>query len=255
MSLKVSIITPVYNNRKTLEDCLRTVLSQSYRGVEHVVVDGGSNDGTVDILRAYDGRISKWISEPDGGIYDAMNKGIRLSSGDVIGFLQSDDVYAHERVVENVVEAFRRFEVDSVYGDLQYVDKRDLNKVVRKWRASIYRAGRFKSGWMPPHPTFFVKKEIYDEYGKFNTDFRIAADYELMLRFLELHRISTYYIPDVLVKMRSGGTSNKSLRNILIKSSEDYKAWKVNDLNGGLWPICFTIFLKNVSKIPQFLKI
>jgi glycosyltransferase len=255
MSLKVSIITPVYNNRNTLEDCLRTVLSQSYRDVEYIVVDGGSNDGTLDILRTYDGRISKWISEPDGGIYDAMNKGIRLSSGDVIGFLQSDDVYAHERVVENVVEAFRRFEVDSVYGDLQYVDKRDLNKVVRKWRASIYREGRFKSGWMPPHPTFFVKKEIYHEYGKFNTDFRIAADYELMLRFLELHRISTYYIPDVLVKMRSGGTSNKSLRNILIKSSEDYKAWKVNDLKGGLWPICFTIFLKNVSKIPQFLKI
>jgi glycosyltransferase involved in cell wall biosynthesis len=218
--------------------------------MEHLVVDGGSNDGTLDIIRAYDGRISKWISEPDKGIYDAMNKGIRLSSGDVIGFLQSDDVYAHERVVENVVEAFRRFEVDSVYGDLQYVHKRDLNKVVRNWKASVYREGRFKSGWMPPHPTFFVKRMVYDRFGYFNTNFRIAADYELMLRFLEKHKISTHYIPEVLVKMRVGGASNGSVKNMLVKSYEDYRAWKVNGLKRSF----FTIPLKNLSKVPQFLQ-
>jgi glycosyltransferase involved in cell wall biosynthesis len=218
--------------------------------MEHLVVDGGSNDGTLDIIRAYDGRISKWISEPDKGIYDAMNKGIRLSSGDVIGFLQSDDVYAHERVVENVEEAFRRFEVDSVYGDLQYVHKRDLNKVVRNWKASVYREGRFKSGWMPPHPTFFVKRMVYDRFGYFNTNFRIAADYELMLRFLEKHKISTHYIPEVLVKMRVGGASNGSVKNMLVKSYEDYRAWKVNGLKRSF----FTIPLKNLSKVPQFLQ-
>ncbi len=231
-----------------MEDCVKNVLSQSYKEIEYIVVDGGSNDGTVDIIQAYRDRISQWISEPDQGIYDAMNKGIKMATGHVIGLLHSSDVYAHPRVVEEVAQVFENSNVSSVYGDLQYVGKDDLNRVIRYWKSSPYRHGKFKQGWMPPHPTFFVRKEIYEQYGYFNTHFRIAGDYELMLRFLERYRISTAYIPQVLVKMRWGGTSNGGFKNILIKSYEDYRAWGMNDLNGGVQ----TILFKNLSKIPQF---
>ena len=246
--LKVSIITIVYNNRATLEDCVNNVLSQTYPEIEYIVVDGGSNDGTIDIIQAYREKISQWISEPDQGIYHAMNKGIRMASGQVIGFLHSSDVYAHPRVIEEVVRIFENSNVSSVYGDLQYVDKQDLNRVIRNWKSSPYRHGKFRQGWMPPHPTFFVRRDIYQKYGHFNTRFRIAGDYELMLRFLERYRISAAYIPQVLVKMRWGGISNGGVKNILIKSYEDYRAWGMNDLNGGI----HTILFKNLCKIPQF---
>ncbi len=246
--LKVSIITIVYNNRATMEDCVKNVLSQSYNRIEYIVVDGGSNDGTMDIIQTYQDRISQWISEPDQGIYDAMNKGIRMATGQVIGFLHSSDVYAHPRVIEEVARVFKNSNVSSVYGDLQYVDKEDLNRVIRYWKSSTYRQGKFRQGWMPPHPTFFVKKDIYEQYGYFNPYFRIAGDYELMLRFLERYRISAAYIPEVLVKMRWGGISNGGIKNILLKTYEDYCAWGMNDLNGGV----HTILFKNLSKIPQF---
>jgi len=246
--MKVSIITIVYNNRATFEGCVKNVLSQSYKEIEYIVVDGGSDDGTTDIIQAYREKISQWISEPDQGIYDAMNKGIKMASGEVIGFLHSSDVYAHPRVIEEVAQVFENFNVSSVYGDLQYVDQKDLNRVIRHWKSSPYRHGQFRQGWMPPHPTFFVRKKIYEKYGYFNPNFRIAGDYELMLRFLERYRISATYIPEVLVKMRWGGISNGSIRNILIKSYEDYRAWGMNDLNGGV----HTILFKNLSKIPQF---
>ena len=248
--LRVSIITIVHNNRTTFEDCIRSVLSQNYKEIEYIVVDGGSNDGTIDIIQAYHERISQWISEPDQGIYDAMNKGIEMATGQVIGFLHSSDVYAHPRVIEEVARVFEKSNASSVYGDLQYVDKENLNRVIRNWKSSPYRHGKFRQGWMPPHPTFFVRKEIYEKYGYFNTDFRIAGDYELMLRFLERYRISAAYIPEVLVKMRWGGMSNGGIKNILIKSYEDYRAWGTNDLNGGV----HTILFKNLSKIPQFLE-
>jgi len=248
--LRVSIITVVHNNRATMEDCVENVLSQSYKEIEYIVVDGGSNDGTIDVIQAYRERISRWVSEPDQGIYDAMNKGIRMATGEVIGFLHSSDVYAHPKVIEEVVQVFEDSNVSSVYGDLQYVDKENLNRVIRNWKSSPYRHGKFKLGWMPPHPTFFVRKEIYEKYGYFNTHFRIAGDYELMLRFLERYRISAAYIPEVLVKMRWGGISNGGVKNILIKSYEDYRAWGMNDLNGRV----HTILFKNLSKIPQFLE-
>lgn len=245
--MKISVITAVRNGAETLRDCIESVRNQTYPA-EHIVIDGASTDGTLDIITDYRSSISKVVSEPDNGIYDALNKGIRLASGDIIGLLHGDDFYAHDKVLGAVVDVFEKQNVDSCYGDLLYVDKNDKNKVIRYWKASEYRHGKFKYGWMPPHPTFFVKREIYEKYGLFNTNFRIAADYELMLRFLEKHIISTYYIPEVFIKMRLGGASNKSLKNLFIKSSEDYKAWKVNNLNGGL----FTIFLKNFTKIPQF---
>ena len=245
--MNLSIITAVRNGAETLRGCIESVQKQTIPA-EHIIIDGASTDGTFDVIAQYRSSIAKVISEPDKGIYYALNKGLRLASGDVIGLLHGDDLYAHARVLESVVKPFEEQNVDSCYGDLLYVDKNDTDKIIRYWKASEYHHGKFKYGWMPPHPTFFVRREIYEKYGYFNTDFRIAADYELMLRFLEKHKISTYYIPEVLIKMRLGGASNRSLKNMWIKSSEDYKAWKVNNLNGGL----YTILLKNFSKIPQF---
>jgi len=245
----VSIITVVFNGVETIEHCIKSVIEQTYHNIEHIIIDGGSNDGTLEVIKRYIGKIAKVVSEPDNGIYEALNKGVSISSGDVIGILHSDDIYAHDRVIEKVVDVFMKYNVDSCYGDLLYVSKNNQDKVIRYWKSSPFKTGKFKHGWMPPHPTFFVKREIYEKYGYFNTNFKIAADYELMLRLLEKHKISTCYIPEVLIKMRLGGVSNRNLKNLVIKSSEDYKAWKVNNLNGGF----YTILLKNLSKISQFL--
>jgi glycosyltransferase len=212
--MKVSIITAVINGVETIEDCIKSALNQSYKDVEYVIIDGNSTDGTLDVINRYKDKIAKVVYEPDKGIYDALNKGIKLATGDIIGFLHSDDFYANDRIIEKVADVFMKYNVDSCYGDLQYVDKSNTNRVIRYWKSSKYEHGKFKYGWMPPHPTFFVKREIYDKYGYFNTDFRIAADYELMLRFLERHRISTYYIPEVLIKMRIGERVTETLKTL-----------------------------------------
>ena len=244
--MKVSVITAVFNGAKTIQDCIKSVSGQIYPNIEHIIIDGGSTDGTLEVIKRYTEKRVNIVSEPDNGIYDALNKGIRQASGEVIGLLHSDDFYAHDRVIEKVADIFMKYNIDSCYGDLQYVDKNNPDKVIRYWKSSQYRHGKFKYGWMPPHSTFFVKKEIYNKYGYFNTNFKIAADYELMLRFLEKHKISTYYTPEVFIKMRIGGTSNRNIKNLIIKSNEDYRAWKVNNLNGGF----YTILLKNLCKIP-----
>ena len=246
--MKFSIITAVLNGSNTIHDTLESILGQSYKNIEHVIIDGGSTDQTLDILKRYENRTTRIISEPDKGIYDALNKGIQLSSGDIIGILNGDDFYAHDQVLNRVADVFENQKVDSCYGDLQYVNRDNTSRIIRQWRSSGYKPGKFSYGWMPPHPTFFVKKDIYERFGYFNTNFKIAADYELMLRFLEKFRISTHHIPEVLIKMRVGGVSNKNLRNMLLKSCEDCKAWKVNDLKGRF----YTVLFKNVSKIPQF---
>ncbi|MBI5967024.1 MAG: glycosyltransferase [Deltaproteobacteria bacterium] len=248
--MKISVITAVLNSQKTIRDAIESVLNQDYKNVEHIIIDGGSTDGTLEVIEEYRGQIARMISEPDWGVYEALNKGIRLSTGKVIGILHGDDFYAHSRVLRRVVEGFEKQNRDSCYGDLQYVDKKDVHKVLRHWKSAPYTQGKFKSGWMPPHPTFFVKRRIYEKYGLFNEKFRIAGDYELMLRFLERYRISTFYIPEVLVKMRWGGISNGSVKNLFIKSYEDYKAWEINHLKGNL----LIIFLKNLSKVPQLLR-
>lgn len=248
--MKVSIITAVLNNKELIEACMQSVLAQTYRNIEYIIIDGGSADGTLEVIKKHENKIAKWISEPDKGIYDALNKGIRLAQGEIIGFLHADDVYADDKAIEKVADIFTKYNVDSCYGDLLYVDKNNPEKIIRYWKSDPYKEGLFRKGWMPPHPTFFVKRKIYGKYGSFNADFKIAADYELMLRFLEKHKISAFYIPEVLIKMRIGGASNRSLRNLIIKTTEDYKAWKVNNLNK-----CFyTIPFKNLSKIPQFFR-
>ncbi len=246
----VSIITAVLNNKELIEYCIKSVINQTYQNIEYIIIDGGSTDGTIEVMKRYEDKITKWISEPDKGIYDALNKGIKLASGEIIGFLHADDVYANDEVIEKVANVFIKYNVDSCYGDLQYVDKNNTDKIIRYWKSQPYRDGLFRKGWMPPHPTFFVKREVYEKYGFFNTDFKIAADYELMLRFFEKHKITTYYIPEVLIKMRLGGVSNRSLTNLITKTTEDYRAWKVNSLKRSFYTIPF----KNLSKIPQFFK-
>jgi glycosyltransferase involved in cell wall biosynthesis len=247
--MKISIITPVYNGSLTIENTIKSIIYQSYDAVEYIVIDGGSTDSTIDIINKNSKYISFWLSEPDNGIYDALNKGMRMATGDIIGILHSDDIYADKLVLGKIANVFKDYNVDSCYGDMVYVDKINTDKIIRYWKSSPYRPGKFRYGWMPPHPTFFVKKEVYKKYGLFNQDFKISADYELMLRFLEKYRISTYYLPGILVKMRMGGVSNRSIRNLITKSSEDYLAWKINKLGGGL----LIILLKNLSKFPQFI--
>jgi glycosyltransferase len=247
--MKISIITIAYNSGHSISDAINSVLSQTYPDIEYIIVDGKSKDNTVEIVKSYGNRISKFVSEPDKGIYDALNKGVRMATGDVIGFMHSDDLFASNDIITKVAEIFKSKDVDSIYGDLQYVYKNDTNKVLRYWKSGKFSVRRLKMGWMPPHPTFYVKKKIYDAYGLFNTDFRIAADYDTMLRFLGKHRISTQYLPEVMVKMRVGGASNRSLKNIIKKSKEDMKA--IHDNNFGS---IFTLVFKNLRKVTQFIK-
>jgi len=245
--MKLSIISVVYNNDQYIEDCIESVASQSYRNREHIVVDGGSTDGTLEVIEKHRDKITKWISEPDDGLYSAMNKGISMATGDVIGFLHSDDYYADQDVMEKVAGVFINKDVESLYGDLVYISKSG-KRILRYWKSGNYRKGMVKWGWMPPHPTFFVKRELYKRHGGFNTNLRVAADYELILRFLGKHSISTHYLPEVLIKMRIGGNSNKSVKNLLRKSKEDFQAMKDNGL-----PIPIAALLyKNFSKLPQF---
>ena len=247
--MKISIITSVYNNASTIEDAIKSVLSQTYTNIEYIVVDGASKDGTTEIIKKYENQISKFVSEKDKGIYDGLNKGVDLATGDVIAFLHSDDIYENENVIADVVKLFESTNTDSIYGDLVYVDKNDTNKIFRYWKSGEYTFKKLCNGWMPPHPTFFVKRKFYEKYGKFDLSYGIAADYDFMLRMLGKYKITTAYLPKVLYKMRVGGASNRSIKNIIQKSQEDIKALKNNGI-GGL----HTIILKNLSKIPQFLK-
>jgi glycosyltransferase len=246
-SMKISVITAVYNNRATIAAALDSALAQSHDDVELVVIDGGSTDGTLEVLQGYADRIGVLVSEPDRGIYDALNKGLRLAGGEVVGFLHSDDLYADTEVLRRVAGAFSDVEVGAVYGDLLYVRKEAPDQVVRTWRAGQFTPALLARGWMPPHPTFYARRSVYEELGGFDTRYRIAADYDCMLRFLGRGGIRMGYIPEVLVKMRVGGASNRSLANILRKSAEDYRALKSNGV-GGLSALAW----KNLSKLPQF---
>jgi glycosyltransferase involved in cell wall biosynthesis len=247
--LKVSIITIVYNNSETITDAIESVLEQTYPDIEYIVVDGQSTDGTVEIVKSYGNRVSKFVSEPDGGLYDAINKGISLATGDVIGFLHSDDIFYASDVIDKVVKAFKEYNTDSIYADLLYVHKSDTDHVVRNWVSGNYNCNNFLLGWMPPHPTFYVRKSCYEKHGLYNTTFKSAADYELMLRYLYKHHVSTTYLPEKLIKMRVGGKSNVSLKNRIRANNEDYRAWIINDLR----PRFYTRFLKPIRKLVQYL--
>jgi len=246
--MKVSIITSVYNNKETIEDAINSVLSQSYKNIEYIVVDGGSRDGTLDVIEKYKDKICTFISEPDKGIYDGLNKGVALATGDVVAFLHSDDIYASNDIIKEIVAEFISSGADGVYGDLVYTPKEDTSKVLRYWKSKKFNISLLKQGWMPAHPTLFLKKSVYDAHGKFDLSFKIAGDYDFMLRVLSAG-IKVSYLPQVFYKMRVGGESNKSLKNIILKSKEDLRALSNNGV-GGLG----TLFIKNFSKVGQFLK-
>ncbi len=246
--LSISIITATYNCERTIVDTLQSVANQTYPHLKHILIDGASTDNTVALAEQFT-HISKIVSEPDKGIYDAMNKGIGHADGDVVGILNGDDYYANNAVIETVMQRFSDPAVMCVYGDLVYVDEKNPEKIRRYWKAGEYRQKKFYYGWMPPHPSFFVRKSLYEKFGLFNTGFRSAADYELMLRFLLKYRQPAAYVPEILVKMRTGGVSNASWKNRIRANQEDRRAWAEN----GLKPYFFTIPLKPLSKFGQFL--
>jgi glycosyltransferase involved in cell wall biosynthesis len=244
--MKVSIITACYNSSGTIEDTIKSVLSQNYPDIEYIVIDGNSQDSTHKILAKYKDKIAQSISESDNGVYDAMNKGIKLTTGHIVGFLNSDDFYASNTIVSQVVTSIRQNDYEAVYGDLIYVDQSDTSKVVRYWQAGKYTKGAFRTGWVIPHPTFFCRKELFDKFGYFSDKFQIAADFELMLRFIEKHQISVGYIPQVLVKMRRGGKAN-ALRGMIQGNLEIIKSFRMNNLN--ISPLFF--IYKPITKIRQ----
>ena len=247
--MKVSIITATYNSASTVKDTLDSVRDQDYPDIEHIIVDGLSKDQTLKVVGEYP-HITTVVSEKDDGIYDAMNKGISMVKGDIVGILNSDDFYAGKDVISLVVNAFTKTGCDAVYGDLVYVDKDNVDKVVRYWKAGSYKSDAFKWGWMPPHPTLFVSRRVYERYGLFNLDLTTAADYELMLRFIHKYQIKLEYIPELLVKMRIGGASNSTIAGRVRANRSDRSAWTVNKLR----PFWFTIYLKPLRKLSQFIR-
>ena len=247
--MKVSIITVVYNGVTTLGSCVESVLMQDYPSIEYIIIDGNSKDGTQALVKTFGSKIDKFISEPDKGIYDAMNKGIKIATGDIVGILNADDFYAYSTAISDVVEAIKVSGASGVYGDLEYVESGSQNVVKRRWISGSYKPNSFVNGWMPPHPTFFLKKGLYEEYGGFRLDCGSAADYELMLRMIHKVGIKLAYVPKVLVKMTIGGVSNSSFANRLAANKNDRKAWKINDLK----PRLYTLWLKPLRKILQFI--
>jgi glycosyltransferase involved in cell wall biosynthesis len=243
----VSIITVSYNSAKTIEDTIRSVAIQEYPHIEHIIIDGLSTDNTVEIVKSFP-HIHRFVSEKDAGIYDAMNKGLDMATGEIIGILNSDDFYISNKVIRNVVNHMVKENTETLYADLIYVHPENTQKVLRTWIAGKYNPRKFLFGWMPPHPTFFVQRQVYKKWGGFYTRLQSAADYELMLRFLYKHNVSTCYLPQVIVKMRSGGNSNSSITRRLRANREDREAWRMNSLV----PFFFTTMFKPMRKVYQF---
>lgn len=246
--MKISIITVCYNAKDTIKDSIESVLSQDYSDIEYIIVDGASTDGTKDILDTYSSKTHTVIREPDSGLYEALNKGIAISSGEFVGILHADDIFADEHVISNIAQAVKECAVDCVWGDLAYVSVHNPDRIIRYWRSSEYTETDFRRGWMMPHPTLFIKNALFKKYGTYNTRFQIAADYELIVRFMHVHQCKGIYLPLLITKMRIGGLSNRNMCTIIRKSLEDLKAWKVNGLRRGL----FAVMCKNFRKLPQF---
>lgn len=251
--MKISIITVAYNSASTIRDTIESVLAQTHQDIEYVLVDGDSRDNTLAIIKEYEpkfaGRLC-WVSAKDNGIYDAMNNGLAIASGDVVAILNSDDVYCDARAIEKVVSVFNNNEkLDSVYADMVYVSHDDTSRVVRRWTTGLQRP--FRTGWHPAHPTMYIRRELFSKYGNYNLEFKLASDFELMLRFLDKYKISTFYLKETLVSMRLGGASNKNLINILSQNIECVRAFRINGLKVN--PILYPWF-RILPKLLQFVK-
>jgi len=245
--MKVSIITATFNSISSIHETFISIDSQDYNDIEWIVIDGASTDGTIDYLKSIEPKISKWVSEKDNGIYDALNKGLELASGDVIGFLHSDDVFANEKIISNIAKLFQEQQIGGVYGDLEYISQNENKNVIRKWKSNNFDSNEIWKGWMPPHPTLFLKREIYEKFGNFDEKMKISADYDFILRIMKSPEIYYHYFPTVITKMKIGGASS-SVRNIKQKMKEDMLALKKNNINHPYR----VIIQKNLAKVSQF---
>ena len=247
--MKVSIITATYNSAKYIASSLNSIFNQDYKDIECIIIDGDSKDQTKSIIETYQIKNLNitLVSEADNGIYDALNKGIKLATGDLIGFVHSDDNLASPHIISELVLAIKEKQAFGIYGDLQYVSQLDTSKLIRDWKSCVFSKSLLKKGWMPPHPTLFLKKEVYQKHGNFNQNYKISADYDFMLRVLKDKTLKFVYLPHVIIKMRVGGASNKNLKNIIQKTKEDYRVITSNKI--GNW---VTLFLKNFNKFKQF---
>lgn len=251
--MKISLITVTFNSSKTLRDTIQSVLSQSYKEIEYIIVDGRSIDHTVEILKEYEplfnGRM-RWVSEKDSGLYDAMNKGIRMATGDIVGIINSDDFYHRNDIIEQIVGCFEKNkELEAIYGDVRFVNGDDLDKTVRYYSSKIFSPSLFRFGFMPAHPTFFTYRKYFQEYGYYKTDYKIAADYELLIRFLYIHRLKSKYLPLDFMKMRTGGASTASVKSNLLLNKEIVRACKEN----GIWTCMPLLVLKYAIKVFEFI--
>jgi glycosyltransferase involved in cell wall biosynthesis len=243
LMLTISIITVVRNNAATVRESIESVLNQNYP-IEYLIVDGGSTDGTLDIINEYTSKVKKIISEPDNGVYDAINKGLRIASGDILGIIHSDDIYENNEVIPTIMNEFESTKVDSVFADLVYVKREDPDKIVRYYNSSSFNPDKFVYGWMPAHPTFFVRRTFYDKYGLFKTDYKIAADFELLARFLGKHKLSYKYLPKVIIRMRTGGISTSSLKSNWTLNREIIRACKENSIETNMLKVYSKYFIK-----------
>ena len=251
--MKFSIITICHNPGDKIKTAIESVLSQDYSNIEYIIIDAASTDGTVGLVKSYGDKISRFISEPDKGLYDALNKGINIATGEVIGFVNADDLLAGVNVISDIARGFDNTTAGGIYGDLEYVAKDDIARVIRYWRSGDFKYSSLRAGWMPPHPTLYLKRSVYqrarlDDGGYFDTSFKIAADYDFMMRVLGKLKVDVTYLPQVLVKMRVGGKSNKSISNIIKKSREDLTAMRRNGIGS-----FGTLIFKNFRKLPQFI--
>ena len=252
--MKITLITATFNSEKNITDCLRSVAEQSFSNIEHIIIDGGSTDKTPDIVKSFQG-VSRWISEPDNGIYDALNKGIQLATGDIIGFLHSDDMLAFPDTLQNIINIYNaannnRETVHGVYGNLIFTDSQNTDKIVRTWQSKPFNRKNVKYGWMPPHPTLFLRKEVYEKHGYFDTSFKIAGDYNFVLKIMLDKDLNLKFVPKIIIRMRTGGASTGSIKGIILKSREDIRALHNN---GFKYPLA-VLAVKNLRKLPQLLR-
>jgi len=252
--MKISIITATYNSATTILDCINSINDQTYNDIEHIIIDANSTDKTVEIIRSNPNRVIKIVSEPDKGIYYALNKGLSIATGDIVGFLHSDDYYASQDTISSIVGCFEakiniNFDkTDGVYGDIHYIDRGNSRRIIRNWKSRTFQPSLIPRGWMPPHTSLFLLREVYDKHGCFDESFKISADYDFMLRIFQDNSLNFTYLPQVITKMRVGGLSNKGFRNIINKSTEDYLSICKNRIPHP-W---YVLFLKNINKFPQF---
>nr|WP_321451626.1 glycosyltransferase family 2 protein [uncultured Carboxylicivirga sp.] len=248
--MQISIITVTFNSSDTLKTTIDSIRNQTaVHNIEYIVIDGKSSDNTVDIIKNNCDLIKKWISEPDNGIYDAMNKGLKMASGEWVGYLHADDILASNTIIEEIINTISSNNINTLYGNLNYVQENNIDKTVRHWKSQSFQPKLLKNGWMPPHPTLYVKRDLFLQLGGFNTRYKIAADYDFILRLFSNTNTKSFFLDQLIVKMRMGGASNKSIANIIQKSKEDYQALKRNNIGG-----FYSLFVKNFSKISQFFK-